>query len=180
MPTLRVNLSQQNMPHFVTLTVIEWIDIFTKPEYFKVITDSLMFCRKNKGLRVYEYVIMTNHIHMIVGTPEANNLSQVLSDFKKYTTRELWKLLEKDNRSYILNILNNSYNRKKGYVTQIWQRENYPKVIYSDVFLLTKVKYIYFNPVKKGYVEQPEDWQYSSARNWIKEKHDIIELDPRP
>ncbi|PIY92702.1 MAG: transposase, partial [Candidatus Magasanikbacteria bacterium CG_4_10_14_0_8_um_filter_42_12] len=91
-----------------------------------------------------------------------------------------WKLLEKDNRSYILNILNNSYNRKKGYVTQIWQRENYPEVIYSDTFLLTKIKYIYFNPVKKGYVEQPEDWQYSSARNWIKEKHDIIELDPRP
>ena len=167
------------MPYFITCTVLEWIDIFTKPEYFKIITDSLTYCRKNKGLKVYEYVIMTNHLHMIAGTPEADTMSHVLSDFKKHTTREIYRQLEKDNRRYILNILNNSYHKKKGYANQIWQRENYPEMIHSDQFLLTKVKYMYMNPVLKGYVVQPEHWQYSSARNWIFGKHDVIELDKR-
>ncbi|MBU0660675.1 transposase [Patescibacteria group bacterium] len=167
------------MPHFITLTVIEWIDIFTKEEYFKVVIDSLNYCKKNKGLKVYEYVIMTNHVHIIISTPKTNNLSQVISDFKKHTTREIWKLLEKDNRNYILNLLNNSYNKKKGYTNQIWQRENYPELIYSDTFCLTKTTYIYMNPVKKGYVKNPEDWKYSSAKNWINYDHSVIELDKK-
>jgi len=179
MPTLRINKSAQNMPHFITLTVIEWIDIFTKPEYFKTITDSLTYCRKNKGLKVYEYVIMSNHMHIIIGTPDDDNLVQVLSDFKKHTKREIWKLLEKDNRHYIVNILNNSYHKKKGYVKQIWQRENYPERINSETFMLTKVRYIYMNPVKKGYVSKPEHWQYSSAKNWVLGDHSIIQLDPK-
>lgn len=179
MPTLRIHKSQQNMPHFVTITVIEWIDIFTKSEYTKIIIDSLSFCQKYKGLKVYEYVIMSNHVHMIVGTPETNNLSNVLADFKRFTSKIMWKHLRKDNRTYILNLLENSYRKKKGTIKQIWQRENYPEVIFSEKFLLTKIKYIYFNPVKKGYVEHPEEWRYSSARNWILGKHDVIQLDSR-
>ena len=54
MPTLRINLSDENKLHFITFTVIEWIDIFTKPEYFKIIIDSFKFCRKNKGLLLFE------------------------------------------------------------------------------------------------------------------------------
>ncbi len=179
MPTLRINKQSQNIPHFVTLTTIEWIDIFTKPEYFEVIEQSLQFCRKYKRLKVYEYVIMMNHIHLIISTPEQNNLPQVLSDFKKHTTKKLWELLEKDNRKYIKNILQNSYNRKKGYVNQIWQRENYPEPIYTEKFLMTKIQYIWMNPVKKGYVLKPEDWLHSSARKWVLGNVDGFELDKR-
>ena len=163
--------------HFITLTIIEWIDIFTKPEYFQVIIDSLKYCRKNKGFKLYEYVIMTNHIHLIVRAKEGHKLSQIISDFKKYTTREILSLLEKDNRRYILNLFKNSFAKKIGYEKQIWQRENYPEVIMSDKFLREKIKYIYKNPVKKEYVVNPEDWLYSSARNRILDDHSVIELD---
>ncbi|MCK4553454.1 transposase, partial [Candidatus Parcubacteria bacterium] len=91
MPTKRINQENENEMHFLTLTIIEWIDIFTKPEYFKVIIDSLKYCRKNKGLKLYEYVIMTNHIHLIVKAEQGYKLSQIISDFKKYTTREILK-----------------------------------------------------------------------------------------
>jgi len=162
--------------HFLTLTIIEWIDIFTKPEYFEVIIDSLKYCRENKKLLLYEYVIMTNHIHLIARAEEGK-LSQIISDFKKHTTREILELLEKDNRRYILNLVKNSFAKKKGYEKQIWQRENYPEVIVSEKFLRQKIRYICRNPVRKEYVSRPEDWLYSSARNRIINDNSIIELD---
>jgi len=178
MPTLRISQENENRMHFLTLTIIEWIDIFTKPKYFKAIIDSLKFCRKNKGLLLYEYVVMTNHIHLIVRVKEESyKLSQIISDFKKHTTREILKQLEKDNRRYILNLIKNSFARKPGYKKQIWQRENYPEVIVSEKFLREKTRYIHKNPVKKEYVKNLEDWLYSSARNRILDDHSIIELD---
>ena len=119
---------------------------------------------------------MTNHLHLIARVKEGNKLSQIISDIKKHTTREILKELEKDNRRYILNLIENSFNKKKDYQNQIWQRENYPEVIASEKFLLQKTNYAYNNPVKKEYVVKPEDWLYSSARNRILNDNVVIEL----
>ena len=177
MPPKRINQENENEVHFLTITVIEWIDIFTKPEYFQIIVNSLKYCRKNKGLFLYEYVIMTNHIHLIAKAKEGYKLSQIISDFKKHTTREILKELEKDNRKYILNLLKNSFSKKKDYQNQIWQRENYPELIVNEKFLNEKINYIYNNPVKKEYVANQKDWKYSSAKNRILNDNSVIELD---
>lgn len=177
MPTLRINKENENQPHFLTLTTIEWIDIFTKPEYFKIIIDSFKFCQNNKGFLLYEYVILTNHIHIIASAEENYKLSQIISDFKKHTTRKILESLKEDNRCYILNLINNSFYKKKGYNNQIWQRENYPEPIVSEKFLLIKIKYMYDNVLKKAYVDKAENWLYSSARNRILGDNSIIKLD---
>ncbi|HTW96933.1 MAG TPA: transposase, partial [Candidatus Methylomirabilis sp.] len=163
--------------HFLTLTIIEWIDIFTKPAYFKIIIESLKFCQAKKGLKLFEFVILTNHLHLIAKAKDGRKLSQIISDFKKYTTREILKELQKDNRRYILNLIANSFSKKIGYENQIWQRENYPEVIISEEFLREKINYIHNNPVKKGCVSLPEHWRYSSARNDILNDSSLIELD---
>ena len=177
MPPIRIKNEDENLTHFLTITTIEWIDIFTKPQYFQIIVDSLKYCRDNKGLLLYEFIIMTNHIHLIVKAKEGNKLSQIISDFKKHTTREILKELEEDNRRYILNLIKNSFAKKKNYQNQIWQRENYPELITSEKFIFQKANYIYNNPVKRGYVIKLEDWRYSSARNRILNNNSIIELD---
>ena len=177
MSTPRIHQGNENQVHFLTCTVIEWIDIFTKPEYFQIIIDSLRYCRVNKGLQLYEYVVMTNHLHLIAQANDGCKLSQIISDFKKYTTLEILKALKADNQKYILTLLSNSYSKKYGYENQIWQRENYPELIVSEVFLLTKANYIHGNPVKKGYVSKPEDWCYSSARNRVLNDNGIIDID---
>ena len=177
MPTTRIKQENENQTHFLTITIIEWIDIFAKPEYFQIIIDSLKYCQKNKGLLLYEFVIMTNHIHLIVKAKEKNKLSQIISDFKKHTTREILKELEKDNRRYILNLIKNSFFKKKDYQNQIWQRENYPELIVTEEFLNEKIGYVYNNPVKKGYVAKAEDWIYSSAGNRILSRDGAIKLD---
>jgi len=177
MPPIRIKNENENLTHFLTITIIEWIDIFTKPQYPQIIIDSLKYCQENKGLLLYEFVIMTNHLHLIVKAKEKNKLSQIISDFKKHTTREILKELEEDNRKYILNLIKNSFAKKKDYQNQIWQRENYPEVIESEKFLLQKTNYVYNNPIKKGYVVKSEDWIYSSARNRILNNNSIVELD---
>jgi len=120
---------------------------------------------------------MTNHLHLIVRAKEKYKLSQIISDFKKHTTREILKELEKDNRRYILNLIKNSFSKKKDYRNQIWQRENYPEMIESEKFFWQKTKYIYNNPVKKEYVAKQENWFYSSARSRILNDSSIIQLD---
>jgi len=177
MPSPRIKLENENLIHFITITTIEWIDIFTKPQYFQIIIDSLKYCQENKGLLLYEYVIMTNHIHLIVQAGDGNKLSQIVSDFKKHTTREVIKLLQKDNRKYIIVILNNSFRLKKGYKNQVWQRENYPEVIETEKFFMSKVNYIHQNPVKKEYVHLAENYIYSSARNRILGDESIIQVE---
>ena len=177
MPPKRINHENENITHFLTITIIEWIDIFTKPQYSQIIINSLKYCQKNKGLLLYEFVIMMNHIHLIARAKETNKLSQIISDFKKHTTREILKELKKDNRRYILNLIKNSFSKKKDYQNQIWQRENYPEPIINERFLNEKIKYIYNNPVKKEYVAKQEDWFYSSARNRILNDNIVIKLD---
>ncbi len=176
MPATRIKQENENQTHFLTITIIEWIDIFTKPQYFKIIINSLKYCQKNKGLLLYEFVIMTNHLHLIAKAKEGNKLSQIISDFKKHTTREILKELEKDNRKYILNLIKNSFAKKKDYQSQIWQRENYPELIATEEFLNEKIRYIYNNPVRKEYVENSEDWIYSSACNRILNKNGVMKL----
>lgn len=177
MPTPRIKQENENLAHFLTITIIEWIDIFTKPQYAQIIINSLKYCQENKGLLLYEFVIMTNHLHLIVRAKKKYKLSQIISDFKKHTTGEILKELKTDNRRYILNLIKNSFTKKKDYQNQIWQRENYPETIMNEKFLFQKANYIYDNPVKKGYVIKPDDWAYSSARNRILNDNSIIELD---
>ena len=158
--------------YFLTLTVIEWINIFTKKEYYELLADSLRYCIQHKGLILYEYVFMTNHIHLIISAKGGVGLDDIIRDFKRFTTQEIKKLLYRDNRKYILRLIKNSFKRKKGSKFQIWQRENYPVTIETEDFLNTKIEYIWHNPVKKGYVLNPEDWLYSSA------KQRLLELSP--
>jgi REP element-mobilizing transposase RayT len=178
-PSVRIHKNDNRNIYFLTLTVVEWINIFTKRDYFEVLKDSLQYCIDNKGLILYEYVFMTNHIHLIASTTKENDgLDSVIRDFKSFTTHEIWKLLEKDNRKYITRLLKNSLKMKKGSDKQIWQRENYPEELITDEFCNTKIQYIYHNPVKKGYVLDPEDWLYSSARQRLldlpKNHHEVV------
>lgn len=176
MPSLRIQKENEGEMHFLTFRVIEWIDVFTKPIYFESIINSLKYCQKNKGLLLNAYVIMTNHLHVIMSAKN-NNLSSIVRDFKSYTTNQLKKILLTDNREYIIRILRKSYSKRKGQKFQLWYSENWSVLIESDKFLNQKLDYIHENPVEKGYVSKPEEWIYSSAGNYYLDDNSIIEVD---
>ena len=176
MPTLRTDKEKPNAVYFCSLSVIEWIDIFTKSVYFEMLTDSLKFCQKEKGLLLYGFVFMTNHIHLIFSTKTGNSAEVFLRDFKKWTTRVIGKELENESRRYIRNLLSTTIFKKRSNTLQIWQSGNFPEMIESEKFFLQKLNYIHMNPVRKTFVVKPEDWKYSSAKNWLYNDHSVIEV----
>ena len=177
MPTLRISKENEDALYFVTFTALEWINIFTSKEYFNCIIKCLKFCQKELGLLLYEYVIMTNHIHLIIQAKEGYQASKIISSFKKFTTKEILELLRNDRRKYILRLLENSFATKNQNQLQVWQETNYPEIIESEKFLQQKVSYIHNNPVIKGYTDEPQNWVYSSAKNRYLDDNAIIQLD---
>src|SRR6267154_4283175 len=78
--------------YFVTLTIVDWIDVFTRRQYNDFIIENLAFCQQHKQLNIYAYVIMTNHIHMVANVTDGS-LGDVLGRFKSYTSKELYKMI---------------------------------------------------------------------------------------
>lgn len=151
--------------YFITSTIIEWIPVFTAKGYFDIIIQSLNHCRKNKGLKLFAYVVMDNHAHFIVS---AEKLPQIVKEFKSYTAREIIKTARADKRKWLLNQFEYYKKRyKDDSEYQVWQEGIHPQVIISDDIFRQKIEYIHNNPVKRGFVERAEHWIYSSARNYL-------------
>ncbi|MCB9081382.1 MAG: transposase [Lewinellaceae bacterium] len=163
------SIKHQQALHFVTLTVVGWIDLFTKKEYKEIILENLAFCQQNKGLTVHAFVIMSNHIHLIIQVENPHSLSNVLRDFKNYSTicllKSIMSTLE-SRREWLLYMFE-FFGRKTGVKHQIWQYGNAPIQLASPDFILQKLTYIHNNPVRAGWVENPTDYTYSSASNYV-------------
>ena len=157
--------------HFITCTVVGWIDVFTRREYKDIIIDSLKYCQKNKGLSIHAYVIMSNHVHLILSSKETS-LSDTIRDFKTYTskmiTNQIIQKSEESSREWMLKLFKyfakfNQNNSKY----QFWQRDNYAIELTSPKWITTRIRYIHNNPINAGIVTKAEDYLYSSASNYI-------------
>ncbi|HNR32907.1 MAG TPA: transposase [Candidatus Hydrogenedentes bacterium] len=160
---------------FLTATIIEWIPVFIGQDACDIVIDALRFCRAHKGLRLYAYVVMENHIHLVA---EAPDLGQVVRDFKRHTAKELIRLAEVENKTWLLNQFSywrKRYKRESGH--QVWQEGVHPQLIQSDAMREQKIDYIHYNPVRRGWVDAPEHWRYSSARNYLLGDHSVLEVD---
>ena len=161
--------------YFLTSSIVEWIPALIGRDILDMMVESLSYCRKKKGLRLYAYVLMENHIHMIAAAPE---LGKVIQSFKRYTAQEILRLTEASGREWLLNQF--AYYKARHKQTsehQIWQEGFHPQLIGTDAMLHQKIHYIHENPVRRGWVEAPEYWRYSSARNYLLDDHSVLELD---
>jgi len=154
--------------YFVTDTVVDWVDIFSRPGYKHIVIDSLKYCQKEKGLIIYAWVLMTNHLHMIIGTNSANKVGDITRDYKKFISKEVIHTLESDilesRRKWMLNRFEYAgrYDKKiKDY--RFWQEGNNIQEIFLQDFFYQKLNYIHQNPVRAEFVNNPEEYRYSSA-----------------
>jgi REP element-mobilizing transposase RayT len=172
-------IRDQRRLHFMTFTVVDWVDIFTRKVYRDLILDSFNYCRKEKGMILQSYVIMSNHIHVVMGSKDGK-LSDLVRDFKKFTASKILKLIETEpesRRDWMLKRFEfavKSHTRNEKY--QFWKHESHPEEIFSEKFLWTKIEYIHQNPVRAGWVHKEDDYVYSSASNYVTLKG-IIEVD---
>lgn len=179
--TTSYRIGDQNALHFITITTVYWIDIFTRRKYKDILIESLKYCQKEKGLELYGYVIMTNHIHLICRAKENFLLSNILRDFKRHTTKHIIKEIKENihesRKKWILELLQKAGSKnKKNKTYQLWRQNNRPIELYNNDTIQQKIDYIHNNPVEEGFVQNPEDYLYSSARNYA-EMESILEID---
>ncbi len=177
--------------YFVTSTILNWTNLFYDKKFANIIVEELNFRIKKHELQLFAYVIMPNHFHLILSS---DNIPGVMRRIKSYTAKKIIRELElsagisedaninisttgkdfpgtrsltlEDSRIILGKFAMNKLSSKSASKYQIWQEGYHPKMILTDDEFGQKINYIHNNPVKKGLVNQPEEWKYSSYRNY--------------
>ena len=166
----RYKIANQNATYFLTLTVVDWVDLFTRKDYCFVLTDSLNYCAKEKGLIVYAYVIMSSHVHLVCSVKEPFKLSHVLRDLKKHTSKQFVKIMDKigeSRKEWLLNKFSFEARRtQRADNYKIWKDDNHAIEIGEYIDIEQKINYIHENPVKAMLVREQTDYIFSSALDY--------------
>ena len=166
----KYKIKEPDRAYFVTLTTVGWIDLFTRKEIKQIVIDSIKYCQVNKGLILFGWCLMPSHLHMLCQSANKHSLSDILRDLKKYTSRQIIKFIKEGNESrgeWLLEYFSKAcqhLTREQKY--KVWQDGNQPKIIYTPSFFWEKLDYIHNNPLEEMIVEKPEDYLFSSARNY--------------
>lgn len=163
-------IRDQYAVHFITFAVVEWVDVFTRKAYVDILLESLRYCIAHKGLKVHAWCFMSNHVHLIASATDGN-LSDILRDFKKFTSKTIIDAIEASNdesrKNWMLWIFKKAgekNSRNSSY--QFWRQDNHAIYLDTVPFTLDKLNYLHNNPVKAGIVEKAEDYLLSSARDY--------------
>lgn len=138
--------------------------IFTRPEAVQIVLDSLRYLQSKEELTIFGFVIMENHLHLIASS---QNLSNVIGRFKSFTAKQIIALLNSRGEKAILEQLSDAvplYKEDRSY--RFWQEGNHPVLVSNENIMRQKLEYIHYNPVRRGYVDDPTHWRYSSARDY--------------
>ncbi|MFA6566358.1 MAG: transposase [Candidatus Paceibacterota bacterium] len=165
MPIKKISKDINSSVYFLTFTVKKWYYLFDRHNRWNIISDSLHYCQKNKNLKLYGFVFMLNHIHLVAESPD---VAGFVRDFKRHTSREIHK-----------NIVATEPNIEKLFIEDdgtysIWQDTNMPIVLENEKVFQQKLNYILENPVRKNYVSETCFWYWSSANEECELKIDEV------
>ena len=166
-------IRDQEAIYFVTFTVVNWIDLFIRDEYREIILKSLKYCQENKGLIVHAYCIMTSHVHLIISSGVGISLSDVIRDYKSYTSGTLKKSIkehpQESRKEWMIWMFERAGKKnKRNQDFQLWQQHNHPIELSTKEMIDQRLDYIHNNPVTGGFVDDPTAWQWSSCADYEK------------
>lgn len=169
----RYKITDQNALYYLTLTVVDWVDVFTRKEYRYEIIDSLNYCIKEKGLLVYAWCLMSNHLHIIAKAKEEYKISDILRDFKKYTAKQIIKQIKEipeSREKWLLDRFEFAGRKiKRVSKYKFWKDDNHAIQLEDSEIIHQKVDYIHNNPVEAEIVIEPHEYIYSSAKFYADE-----------
>lgn len=161
----RYKIYEEIYPYFITCTIKEGLPLLSNPKLAKIVLDSLTFLQTERKVLIYGYVIMENHLHAIV---QGKELAKKLRLAKSFMARQIVDILRVDGNSKLLNQI--KFRKLKHKIKcdyQVWEEGFHPKQLFNNEMVSQKLEYLHFNPVKCGFVDRPEHWRYSSARNYL-------------
>jgi REP element-mobilizing transposase RayT len=143
--------------YFVSIAVVEWLDVFTRNEYRDILIDSLEYCQKNKGMEIYDWCIMNNHVHLAFRSIGEFRPEKILGDFKRHTSKAIVQTIKENpkesRKEFLLEQFKKAADKSsnvKDY--QFWRHDNRPIEIWSNKVIAEKINYIHNNPVEAGLV----------------------------
>ena len=154
-------------PYLLTSSFVHGLPLFSRPQMVLNVIEAIKYHQSQNNLKIFAWCIMENHFHVIA---EHEDLSTCMKSIKSYTARQVLDYLKSNNNQLYLKQL--AFSRKRGKrksVYQVWQEGYHPKQIATEKMLDQKNRYVHFNPVKRGYVDKPEHWRYSTARDYLGE-----------
>ena len=156
--------------------------MFTRNEYKDILLDSLRYCQKEKGMELYAWCIMSNHIHLIFSSVKEEKPELILGSFKRFTSKAIVAAIKENPRESRKEWLLEKFEeagRKSSNVKQhqLWRHDNKPIELWSNKVIDEKLNYIHNNPLESGFVADTIDWKYSSARNYVNKDQTILEID---
>ena len=175
----KYKIVQGDEPYFVTFTITGWIKVLADDSFKMILIESIRYCQMHKGLQVYGYCIMPNHVHMIIQAIGDDSVSGILCDLKTFTAKAIVKKLEDEKPNGYEEVLSkfaeagDALKRIKKF--KVWQDGNRAKLLYSNWFMLEKLNYIHNNPFEYGLCEVPWKYTFSSATNY-NEKQSLIDV----
>lgn len=151
----------------LTCVVSELLPLFSQPEVVAILFDALRELRQRYGLRLYAWAVMEEHLHLLV---RAEQPDVCLERFREGTNERIVAFLEQQRLERFLT----RFPRQEGRC-RVWQEPAEVEPV-AEGGLWATLEYIHINPVKRGYVERPEQWRYSSARDYAGGKG-LVEID---
>ena len=145
--------------HFVTFSCYHRKPLLAVPQPMNRFVAALEEARQNFGWRIFGYVVMPEHVHLLVDEPERGSLADVIHSLKLSLSKQ------KSNRK----ALTSDGDR-------LWQTRYYDRNIFTSTEFMEKIRYIHRNPVKRGLCEKPEDWLWSSFRHYALKEPGVVEI----
>ena len=178
MPPVKPEFDPANI-YFITTTAANRARFFNPDEHKEIIADSLDYMCLKGWFRLYAFVIMPNHIHLLVRFLSPFTLSNVMRDFKKYTSKQIIRCCEAENNQKMLNKFEKAARTTVKQKYKVWEEDYDAREVFSLDFLNQKLDYIHSNPCQPhwGLVEDPEDYRWSSACFYLLDKQAIIPVE---
>ena len=179
----KCQVRDHDRPYFITITVTGWVDVFTRKNHRMAIVDSFVYCQEHKGLEIFAWCLMSNHLHMIARAAGEITIPEIVRDFKKHTSKTIVKLIQDEpesRREWMLQLFAeraSEVKRVNGF--KLWQDGFHPIELYGNKIIKQKVDYIHNNPVEEYYVSNPEHWMFSSAVDYA-DMDGLLKVTPRP
>ena len=166
--------------YFLTMTIVDWIDLFTRVTQKQLIVDSLKYCQENKGLNIFGWCLMPSHLHLIANTKIPFDLDDVVRDFKRHTSKHAILQIEnapESRREWLLDkFAHAGKTHPKNKNHKVWRDKNHAIELFTEKVTCLpavalrqagqKLKYIHRNPVVDKIVYHEQEYLFSSARNY--------------
>ncbi|MDY6875006.1 MAG: transposase [Chloroflexota bacterium] len=163
--------------YYITTVVYNRLPIFTKSAYVIPLIDSLNFYRYQHRFRLLGYCIMPDHLYLIIWLYGESTVSEIMHDYKRFISGRLARQAKVEGNQAWLDAFRAAGEETGRGEHKVWQDSFWDKIIYNERTLRQKLNYIHRNPLRAGLVECPEDYPYSSYRDYVLGNQTLIEVD---